>query len=135
MERAENFIGGKWSWPEGSKEIVSVNPADTREVICVAPDSPAGEVGRAVEEETPMCSVAFVRTLEEAGVPAGVVNLAHGYGESAGRALVLHDGVRLISFTGSTEVIFLEGGYAESSLSPLTIFESQPGEAGILNLV
>ena len=49
MEVASNFIGGEWSIPEGALKIVSVNPADTRETICVAPDSPASEIDRAVK--------------------------------------------------------------------------------------
>src|SRR5215213_1646792 len=45
----------------------------------------------------------LVRACEEAGVPAGVVNLVTGYGETAGAGIVNHPSVRLISFTGSTE--------------------------------
>ena len=38
----------------------------------------------------------------EAGVPPGVLNVVHGYGRTAGEALVKHPDVRAISFTGST---------------------------------
>lgn len=38
----------------------------------------------------------------EAGIPPGVLNVVHGYGASAGEALVRHPHVRAISFTGST---------------------------------
>jgi 5-carboxymethyl-2-hydroxymuconic-semialdehyde dehydrogenase len=38
----------------------------------------------------------------EAGVPPGVLNVVHGYGRTAGEALVRHPDVRAISFTGST---------------------------------
>jgi len=230
VEKASNFIGGEWSIPEGAPKIVSVNPADTRETICVAPDSPASEIDRAVNaaraalpawrrmpppqraniirraggiladrkqalgelvtrecgkplteglgevqeaidmaelaaaegrrlygqtapselpnklcmtfrepvgvcglitpwnfpiavpswkalhalicgntlvykpaEDTPLCGVEFVRVMDEAGLPPGVMNLVHGYGETAGHALVAHEGVSLISVTGSTE--------------------------------
>jgi aldehyde dehydrogenase (NAD+) len=54
-------------------------------------------------EDTPLSTINLVKACEEAGVPAGVVNVVTGYGESAGRALVEHPAVRLISFTGSTE--------------------------------
>ncbi len=54
-------------------------------------------------EDTPMCAVEFVRALEEAGIPAGVVNLVLGTGETTGRALTKHRDIALISFTGSTE--------------------------------
>ena len=38
----------------------------------------------------------------EAGIPAGVLNLVHGYGKDAGAHLCSHPDVRAISFTGST---------------------------------
>src|SRR5207245_9938417 len=55
-------------------------------------------------EDTPACALAFVEALEEAGLPAGVVNIVFGFGEDCGEALVRHPGVRAISFTGSAEV-------------------------------
>jgi aldehyde dehydrogenase (NAD+) len=54
-------------------------------------------------EDTPLLAERFVELLEEAGVPAGVVNIVHGYGETAGDALVRHPGVPIITFTGSRE--------------------------------
>ncbi len=224
-----NFVRGKWSWPKRAEEIASINPADHNDRICVAPNSDAEEIDRAVKaaemafdawkrtpapvrsaliaragqilserkealgklilrecgkplqeglgdvqeaidmaalaagegrrlygetvpselphklcmtfrepvgvcglitpwnfpiavpawkmfhalicgnavvfkpsEVTPQCAVEFVRILEEAGMPAGIVNLVHGRGQPTGEALVEHPGVRLISFTGST---------------------------------
>ena len=44
----------------------------------------------------------LVRTLEEAGVPPGVVNLIYGAGPGLGAWMVEHPDIRLISFTGST---------------------------------
>src|SRR5215510_6767183 len=55
-------------------------------------------------EDTPLSTYNFVSALTEAGVPPGVLNLVSGFGEEAGAALVNHPGVRLVSFTGSTEV-------------------------------
>ena len=54
-------------------------------------------------EDTPLCAQRLVEIIEEAGVPAGVMNLVQGTGESAGAALVQHPDVRAISFTGSLE--------------------------------
>src|SRR3990172_9772614 len=54
------------------------------------------------EENTPETAVYFIKILEEAGLPAGVVNLIHGLGPEAGEALVLHPDVSMISFTGSS---------------------------------
>jgi aldehyde dehydrogenase (NAD+) len=55
-------------------------------------------------EDTPLLATLLVQILEEVGVPPGVVNLIHGYGEECGEALVDHPDVRAISFTGSLEV-------------------------------
>jgi len=231
MEKALNWIGKKWSWPDGAKEITSLNPANKNEIVCIAPDSPVKEVDRAVAEakaafpawrrrpaqdrariilkaarimmdqkdalgrlvtrecgkplpeglgdvqeaidmaemaagegrrlfgettpselpnkmcmtvrepigvcglitpwnfpiaipawkalhalicgntivfkpteDTPLCGTAFVKVLEEAGLPPGVLNLVHGYGETVGQAIVNQPDIQLISFTGSTEV-------------------------------
>jgi len=54
-------------------------------------------------EDTPLLAERFVELLAEAGVPPGVVNVVHGYGEEAGEALVRHPDVPVITFTGSRE--------------------------------
>jgi alpha-ketoglutaric semialdehyde dehydrogenase len=54
--------------------------------------------------EAPLSMYNFVKILEEAGVPAGVVNFVTGSGADAGQALVAHPDVRAVSFTGSTAV-------------------------------
>jgi acyl-CoA reductase-like NAD-dependent aldehyde dehydrogenase len=54
-------------------------------------------------EEAPLSAVNFVQTLADAGVPPGVVNLVTGDGAGAGAPLVAHPGVRVVSFTGSTD--------------------------------
>jgi aldehyde dehydrogenase (NAD+) len=53
---------------------------------------------------TPLSAVNFVRILEEAGVPAGVVNLVTGGGDQVGSAMTVSADVRVVSFTGSTAV-------------------------------
>jgi len=55
-------------------------------------------------EETPLSALRLGELLEEAGLPAGAVNIVTGTGEAAGQALVEHAGVDKIAFTGSTEV-------------------------------
>jgi acyl-CoA reductase-like NAD-dependent aldehyde dehydrogenase len=55
-------------------------------------------------EQTPLTALRLGELLLEAGVPAGVVNIVPGFGETAGRALVKHPMVDKIAFTGSTEV-------------------------------
>jgi len=54
-------------------------------------------------EDTPYLAETFVELLAEAGVPPGVVNVVHGYGEEAGDALVRHPDVPVITFTGSRD--------------------------------
>jgi acyl-CoA reductase-like NAD-dependent aldehyde dehydrogenase len=54
-------------------------------------------------EESPLSALRLAELALEAGVPAGVWNVATGEAE-AGAALAAHDDVDKISFTGSTEV-------------------------------
>ncbi|PSR31432.1 MAG: aldehyde dehydrogenase [Sulfobacillus benefaciens] len=53
--------------------------------------------------ETPRLAYELVRILEQAGMPAGTVNLVFGSGTEIGEALIHHPDVPLISFTGSNE--------------------------------
>jgi len=53
---------------------------------------------------TPLSALNFVKILEEAGIPRGVVNLVTGGGGDVGNAMVVSEDVRIVSFTGSTEV-------------------------------
>ncbi|MET9107874.1 aldehyde dehydrogenase family protein [Streptomyces zhihengii] len=55
-------------------------------------------------EDTPLTAQLFAEAVEAAGIPAGVVNLVTGLGPVAGQALAEHEGVDLVSFTGSTAV-------------------------------
>ena len=52
----------------------------------------------------PASAVALTNIIHEAGVPDGLVNLLVGSGGSVGQAIVAHDGVEGVSFTGSVEV-------------------------------
>jgi acyl-CoA reductase-like NAD-dependent aldehyde dehydrogenase len=54
-------------------------------------------------ETTPLTALAFAQICQQAELPPGVVNIVTGAGET-GRALVEHDDVDKIAFTGSTEV-------------------------------
>ena len=55
-----------------------------------------------MSELSPLTAARLGELALEAGVPAGVLNIVHGYGREAGEALVAHPDVRVISFTGST---------------------------------
>jgi aldehyde dehydrogenase (NAD+) len=55
-------------------------------------------------EDTPLSAWAFGVLARQAGVPDGVYQTIHGFGEEAGAPLVEHEDVAIVSFTGSTEV-------------------------------
>lgn len=54
--------------------------------------------------DAPTIAAKFFELLEEAGLPAGVVNFLVGHGTEAGEAMVSHPQTRFISFTGSKAV-------------------------------
>ncbi|MEH0929502.1 aldehyde dehydrogenase family protein [Micromonospora sp. CPCC 205558] len=54
-------------------------------------------------ETTPLTALLFAEICQQADLPAGVVNILTGAGDT-GRALVEHAGVDKVAFTGSTEV-------------------------------
>ena len=95
-------------------------------------------------EFTPLTALAFAEICNEAGLPAGVVNIVTGDG-STGEALVQHPGIDKIAFTGSTEVgrairratapshkkISLELG----GKSPFIIFEDADLDSAVEGLV
>lgn len=53
-------------------------------------------------EETPLTALYVAQLCEEAGFPAGVVNVINGTGADVGAALASHPGIDKIAFTGST---------------------------------
>ena len=54
--------------------------------------------------DTPASVVALARVFEEAGLPPGVFNVVTGSGGEVGDPLIQHPDVRVVSYTGSTEV-------------------------------
>jgi acyl-CoA reductase-like NAD-dependent aldehyde dehydrogenase len=55
-------------------------------------------------EQTPLSSVRLGEVLMETDLPAGVLNIVTGFGETAGAAIAAHPGIDKVGFTGSTEV-------------------------------
>ncbi len=55
-------------------------------------------------EETPFSAIALVRLFEEAGVPAGVINLVYGDPAEISAQLIRSPLIRLVTFTGSVPV-------------------------------
>lgn len=54
--------------------------------------------------ETPLSAIEIVKIFEKAGLPKGVLNLVTGDAKAIGEALLTNKKVRMITFTGSTEV-------------------------------
>ncbi|MBU3714967.1 MAG: aldehyde dehydrogenase [Ferruginibacter sp.] len=69
----------------------------------IAPALAAGNCVIAKPSEvTPVTAYLLAKICEEAGLPAGVLNILHGDGPSCGEAIVKHPDIKAISFTGST---------------------------------
>ncbi|MER7005776.1 aldehyde dehydrogenase family protein [Dactylosporangium sp. NPDC000555] len=69
----------------------------------VAPALAAGNtVVHKPSEVAPLSAARLAELAREAGLPDGVYNVVHGYGDPTGAALAGHPGIDLISFTGST---------------------------------
>ncbi|WP_157157397.1 MULTISPECIES: 5-carboxymethyl-2-hydroxymuconate semialdehyde dehydrogenase [unclassified Diaminobutyricimonas] len=92
-------------------------------------------------EFTPLSASLWADIFREAGVPDGVFNLVNGFGEEAGDALVKHEDVQLISFTGESstgQIIFancaatLKGMSMElGGKSPAVVFADADLEAAL----
>lgn len=72
-------------------------------------------------EDTPLVARLFAEAVRVAGFPPGVFNLVTGVGPVAGQALVEHEGVDLVSFTGSTAVGRRIGALAGGSVRPVAL--------------
>ena len=66
-------------------------------------------------QDTPLSTYNLVRTLVDAGVPKGVINIVTGFGAQVGGPLIEHPDVRAVSLTGSTAVGRIVGTTAAKS--------------------
>jgi len=71
--------------------------------------------------DTPLSVHHFVRILEEAGLPAGVLNLVTGSGADVGTPLMDHPRVNLVSFTGSTDTGGLVARHCAGRMKPYSL--------------
>jgi phenylacetaldehyde dehydrogenase len=74
-----------------------------------------------IAEQTPLSGLRLAQIMDEAGVPAGAVNVITGFGEGAGAPLAAHDLVDKVAFTGSTEVGKLIVKAAAGNLKKVTL--------------
>ena len=87
--------------------------------------APALATGNAVvakpSEVTPLTAHALGEIITELGAPAGAFNVVHGYGHTAGNALVAHPNVDGISFTGGTETGAKVGATASQTFKKVSL--------------
>lgn len=118
-EEAVRSIGSVSSSPSGDKKILVLNQPVGIAVLVTPWNFPAAMATRKIgpalaagctvilkpASDTPLTALLIAQILEEAGVPAGVVNVVPSRSSGAIVSAMLHDPrVRKISFTGSTEV-------------------------------
>lgn len=92
-----------------------------------------------MSELSPLTAARLGELALEAGIPAGVLNIVHGYGTETGEPLCRHPDVRAISFTGSTvtgDRIVRAAGLKKFSMelggkSPFVIFEDADFERAL----
>jgi 5-carboxymethyl-2-hydroxymuconic-semialdehyde dehydrogenase len=92
-----------------------------------------------MSELSPMTAARLGDLAMEAGIPPGVLNVVHGYGQEVGDPLCRHSDVRAISFTGSTVTgnrIVAAAGLKKFSMelggkSPFVIFDDADMERAL----
>ena len=82
-----------WNFPLAILVGMAVGPVAAGNTVIIKPAS-----------NTPLVGWGFIKALEDAGLPPGVVNYLPGAGRRIGDALVDHPRTRFINFTGSKEV-------------------------------
>ncbi|MFE6892945.1 aldehyde dehydrogenase family protein [Streptomyces sp. NPDC057694] len=104
----EEKVGNSTVYAEPVGVVGAITPWNYPLHQIVAKVAPALAAGCTVvlkpAEDTPLTAQLFAEAIDEADVPAGVFNLVTGIGAVAGQALAEHEGVDLVSFTGSTAV-------------------------------
>ncbi|GAC67409.1 phenylacetaldehyde dehydrogenase StyD [Gordonia soli] len=105
--------------------IGAIIPWNTPLMIAAWKLGPALAAGNTVvvkpPEDAPLSILHLARLLDEAGLPAGVVNVVPGLGHVAGDALVRHAAVDKISFTGSPRVGRIIGQVAAETFKRVTL--------------
>src|SRR5438132_1340489 len=125
------FIDGAFRAAASGKVFENVNPATAESTVALIVKEPIGVVGLVLPwnfpllmaawklapalaagcsavlkpaEQTPLTALRLAELAMEAGLPAGVLNVVPGFGETAGQAIGRHMDIDAVSFTGSTEV-------------------------------
>jgi len=95
-------------WKEPVGVAVGITPWNYPMMMAVQKVAPAIAAGCTFilkpPEQAPLTCLEIPKILEEAGLPAGVLGVLTGFGETAGAPLTTHPGVDKVGFTGSKEV-------------------------------
>ena len=95
-----------WTLREPVGVVAAIVPWNSPLVLTAMKLAPALAAGCTVvlkpAEDTSLTALRLAELMEEAGVPAGVLNVVTGYGADTGAAVAAHTGVDKIAFTGST---------------------------------
>ncbi|MFC7009813.1 aldehyde dehydrogenase [Halalkalicoccus salilacus] len=87
--------------------VGAITPWNSPLMLATWKVAPALAAGNAVvlkpDEKTSVSALSFAEAVDEVGIPEGVVNIVTGYGPEAGEAIVQHNGVDKISFTGGSD--------------------------------
>ena len=129
--------------------VAAVVPWNAQMFLTATKIGPALAAGNTVvlkaSEQAPAPMFEFARIVEEAGFPAGVINVITGYGEPCGRLLTSHRDVARVAFTGGPEtarhivrnsaenfaVVSLELG----GKSPIIVFEDADMESAVNGVI
>lgn len=129
--------------------VAAVVPWNAQMFLSATKLGPALAAGNTVvlkaSEDAPAAMFEFAKLVEEAGFPAGVVNVITGYGEPCGRALTAHPDVARVAFTGGPQtarhvvantannlaVVSLELG----GKSPMIIFDDADIDSAVNGIV
>ena len=109
--------------PRGVVTVIA--PWNVPFILALRSVLPAVAAGNAVvlkpASDTPATALILGELFQEAGMPAGLLNVVAGAGSEIGDALVLHPGGDMVSFTGSTEVGRRIGSLAGSRVCDVSL--------------
>lgn len=101
---AEGFLNYTLRQPVGPVGIIT--PWNTPFMLSTWKIAPALAAGCTVvhkpAEWSPVTATLLAEIMHEAGIPGGVVNLVHGFGETAGKALTEHPHIKAVAFIGES---------------------------------
>jgi 1-pyrroline-5-carboxylate dehydrogenase len=118
--------------------VLAITPFNFTAIGANLPSTPA-LMGNTVvwkpSEKAALSSDVVMRLLEEAGLPAGVINLVHGSGKDVAATAVTHRDFAGLNFTGSTQVFRSLWKSVAANLDAYRSFPRLVGETGGKNAV